>query len=429
MITEKKVTLLSLLLIVAFFIYSLGGINLPFYWDTGSFLIPASHQMAQTNDFLKYTISMTDYPHTFLLPLTLSFFFKFFNNPLPLIHLFSILVSSLFLLLLIHISKTTHSIEKYLPLFLVAAFVTNPLFLSQTDLVYFEIIGGLFRVLSIYFLSKKSYKNFVIFGLISFFIRFENGITLPLIGIFDLVFFERKNKKLLLSNILLISVTIAWFIAHFVFTGWWIFSPERYFDEKPLQALFESVSYLFLWQGRYIYTIFILLGTYFFLIHKESSLKHLLHKNKFFLLLIINSIPVFIIITKLGYFLPRYVFPVLLPFYLASYYFLKLLYAKNRYVAISLLILMPTVQYMNLENCFSHNYEDCTYVRKLLNSKITAIQYLESNHKNKLIYSYYEDSNSFNNKILGFTFDSDAVENAAVTVTIDEILTPPGWTS
>lgn len=402
MIQKIKEHGIFLLLVFAFLLYAIKGINLPFYWDTGSFLIPAAHSIYQTHDLLRYTVAMTDYPHTFLLPLILSLFFNFFENPLQHIHFFSISISALFLITVYLTAKKIYSKEKYLPIFLVSAFITNGLFLSQTDLVYFEIIGGLLRILAIFALSQGLYKKFTLYSVIACFTRFENGLILPFVGLIELVFFQ-KNKKLLFSIIFLIGITLSWFLLHYLFTGWWIFSPERFFDERPIQALSESLQYLLFWQGRYVYTVATVLGAFFYLSKRRFNLMSNIKNHKFLFLLLINAIPTFIIIYKLGYFLPRYIFPVLLPFYILSYLFLKKCGRINRYCIFFTLVIFPLFQRLNLQNCFSYNFEDCTYVRNLLTTKVEAIKYLEKGYQNESIYTYYEDNNAFENEILGYT--------------------------
>jgi len=410
-------------------LYALSGIFLPFYWDTASFLIPAAENITSFSSIVHYTTAMTDYPHTFLLPLTLSLFIKIFSQPLIFIHFFSILISTSFLLFLIKISTNLYKSHNFLGLFLVLSFITNPLFLSQTDLVYFEIVGSLFRYLSIYFLSKDKYKEFSFFSVISFLIRFESGIILPFLGLIHYYFFSRKNKDLLKSVLSISIITTLWFIYHFSFTGWWVYSPDRSFDEKPLFALIDSLKYLFLYQGRFAYTSIILIGIAFLFFKKNKFTKRILKKNSFLILSALSSIPVLIIIVKLGYFIPRYIFPLLLPFYLSIYLILSKITKRNYLAIIIVTITLSTMQILNSHNCYSINFEDCTSIRGLLVSKLSAVSYLEE-FSDKTIYVYHEDNNSLLNKTLGYS-DTDfnvvtkfnnSIEIIYITPTSDGLL-------
>ncbi len=399
-----KVNLLNIIgftIIFIFFLFALKSYNLPFYWDTGAFLIPAAKEMAQSENFLNYTIKMTDYPHTFLLPFLLSFLFKISDNPIIFIHIFSILISVLFLLFVFFTANKKYQKNNLLGIFLLLSFITNPLFISQTDIVYFEIIGSLCRFTAIYFLIGKKYAHFAVISVIAFLIRFENGFILPVVGLFDLLFFVKKDRKLLTAISLITLTTILWFFTHYLFTGWWFFSPERYFNENPTQAVRDSIEYLFLWQGRYAYTVMLIVSSIYLL--KKIVLKQIVFKiDRFLSLLLVSTIPTFVIIAKLGYFLPRYIFPILLPFYLLTFIVIQKFNNKTNTLLLIILFLLPIFQFKNFGNCFSHNFEDCVYLRKILNTKKQAVKFLETNYNNELIYSHFEDNNTLTNTSLGY---------------------------
>ena len=155
--------------------------------------------------------------------------------------------------------------------------------------------------------------------------------------------------------------TVLWLVIHLQITGWWIYSPERYFDEQPWQSLWDAIVYITVRQGRYIISesIFVMLLTSKKLIQqiKKISIPGLI--------LGITSLPSLLMITKLGYFLPRYIFPVLPVFYLLFLVLLQKL-IKKPILFWAIIILIGIIQYQYRYDCYAGNSEDCLLVIDLL---------------------------------------------------------------
>lgn len=367
------------------------SISQPFYWDTASFLIPAAKEIADTGNILAYAKDGTDYPHTFLLPFIFSLVFRLNTNHLILIHLLSFLMSFFFLVVMYYLGKKTSG--KLVGAGLALLFLTNPLFLAQTGLVYFEIIGTALRYLALLFLISKKYNKFVITALLAFLIRFENGIILLIIGVVYGII-NKNTRDYWYKILILLSSNIVWFIYHYLLTGWWFYSPLRFFKENHLQSFLQAVNYLLLAQGRYVLlvTLFVFSVIYFYR-NKISTI------SLYFALV---SLPILLIITKLGYFLPRYIFSIIPVYYLLVLIVISKVLQNYKFAFVTLLILMSTVQFLHRFDCSAGNFEDCVIVSDYLEIKSQAASYLRNNFADNLIMADHMESAELTNPLLGF---------------------------
>ncbi|OGJ37532.1 MAG: hypothetical protein A2383_00720 [Candidatus Pacebacteria bacterium RIFOXYB1_FULL_39_46] len=337
------------------------GFLLPFYWDTEWFLIAAAGSIAETSNLFSY-LGFSDYPHTFLLPLAIALILQMPGNHLLLIHILGLLLSIFFLIVMYLLGNKL--VNKKVGMALVLLFLTNPLFLAQTHLVYFEIIGTALRFLAVIFLLEKKYLRFTIIGLIAILTRIDNSLFLSASAIAYLFLEKEITNKLnwIIRYVFpFLLTTVLWLVIHLQITGWWIYSPERYFDEQPWQSLWDAIVYITVRQGRYIISesIFVMLLTSKKLIQqiKKISIPGLI--------LGITSLPSLLMITKLGYFLPRYIFPVLPVFYLLFLVLLQKL-IKKPILFWAIIILIGIIQYQYRYDCYAGNSEDCLLVIDLL---------------------------------------------------------------
>jgi hypothetical protein len=362
--------------------------NLPFYWDTSAFLTSTAKDIARGKSMFSYMVKGTDYPHTFLLPFLLSLIFRFTDQTIFYTHLFSTICSFSFLITIYYLSR--QFIDKYSSKLLILLFLFNPLFIAQTGIVYFEIIATALRLITIYFLFKKKYYLVLVFSLLAFLTRFENG---PILIIAFLAYgLLYKNKKIITPLISLITINIFWFFYHKIATGWWFYSPLRYFEEDSIETARRMIHYLFISQGRYIASIILGLGFLFFLIRKKTIKKEITKKWS---ILLVATLPTVLIIIKLGYFLPRYLIPILPIYYLAIFFFINKSIKKKRVIILStiLTILIIFTQNQKKYDCYSSNLEDCFSLFRLLDAKKEASQFIEKNYSQKpIILDFPEDS-------------------------------------
>ncbi|KKU18195.1 MAG: hypothetical protein UX28_C0001G0051 [Candidatus Pacebacteria bacterium GW2011_GWA1_46_10] len=335
--------------------------SLPFYWDTAWFLVPAGYAIAQTGNLFSY-FGGSDYPHTFLLPLIIAFIIKLTTNHLFFIHLLSLFLSLFFLVVMYFLGKSIAS--KKIGQALVVLFLTNPLFIAQTHLVYFEIVGAALRFLSVIFLIKKKYFSFTLIAILAILFRVDNALFITLAaGVY--LFLEKGITNKLSWLIRYISplpvMTVVWLYIHASIAGWWVYSPERFYDEQPWQSLWDAITYITVRQGRYLISG----SSVVMLMFSKKLIKTIKEVITLALVLGAVSLPTLLMITKLGYLLPRHILPILPVFYLL---FLALLqvFIKKPMVFWAIIILLSIVQYQYRYDCYAGNLEDCLSVLNLI---------------------------------------------------------------
>lgn len=360
-----------LILCVFIFIINFQDLTTPFYWDTAWYLIPVS-KMIHQNGLLSFIKNPgSDYPHTFLLPFLLSFAFNF-SEPITtiIIHVIGILLSIFFLYISYKLAQIF--VNKQLSSLMLLLIVSNPLFLSQTFLVYFEIIGLAFRLLTLKFYLEKRHKAFLISSLLAIFTRIDNFIFISFMSLTMLIDQKQKIKEkiswfikyYLLSAIL----TSAWFFLNRLVNGWWFYSPRRYFDEKHIESLLDSLQVIYINQGRWSITIMIVIGLIILFFQKRLKLVF----NKELLILMFTIFPTLLMITVLGYVLNRYTLPLIIfNYYLLAIVLNAINFKKNKLYKIALIILFLTIiQFNNKNNCFAGNKEDCLLVKQTIRKEI-----------------------------------------------------------
>jgi hypothetical protein len=366
------VFLVFIIISIFLFIINISDLALPFYWDTAWYLIPTSKLIHEEGllSFILYPGS--DYPHTFLLPTLLSLAFNFSEPQATIvIHIIGILLSVFFLFVAYKLAKIF--VDKEIAILMLLLVVSNPIFLSQTFLVYFEIIGLALRLLTLKFLLEKRPRAFLISSILAIFTRIDNFIFISFMSLN--VLFDRKQKiqkrisfltKYYLPSTIL---TFVWFLSNKLINGWWFYSPHRYFDEKHLQSFIESLEVIFVNQGRWAITCSIIVGLIILFFQKRLKL---IFNNKL-LIFFSASFPSLIMITVLGYVLNRYTLPLII----FNYYFLIVILnaikiKNNKLGKIAFIVLsLAVIQFNHKNNCFAGNQEDCLLVKQVIRSEIS----------------------------------------------------------
>lgn len=353
------------------FLINIADLTLPFYWDTAWYLIPTS-KLIHENGLLSFILYPgSDYPHTFLLPSLLSLAF-YFSEPLVtiVIHIVGILLSIFFLLVAYKLAKIF--VNKKLAILLLLLVVSNPIFLSQTFLVYFEIVGLALRLLTLKFFLEKKPKAFLISSILAIFTRIDNFIFISFMSLN--VLFDREQQIQKKINFLMkyyfpsAILTFIWFFSNKLINGWWFYSPQRYFDEKHVKAFADSLQIIFINQGRWFVTITTIISLIILIFQKRWKLVF----NKKLLVYFSTIFPSIIMITVLGYVLNRYTLPLIV----FNYYFLilildKILIKNNKLVKIAVIILfLAVIQFNHKNNCFAGNQEDCLIVKQVIRAEI-----------------------------------------------------------
>lgn len=408
------------------FILVVRGFTLPFYWDTAAFLIPAAKSIAETGNLFSY-VQGTDYPHFFLLPWFISLFI---STPLYVqtIHIIGYFFSAFFLFVMYYLGKTIANRTVGIALSLV--FLANPLFLAQTNLVYFEIIGTTLRYLAIVFLIKRRYGLFLLTTLFAF-VREYNALVLFMVGFVYLLINRSIYQKTLWFIKYLMPILIAtglWLIIHYQAAGWWLYSPQRSYEENHLGTLSQGLEYMLFAQGRWILLVGLLaaLSITFFkvIIKRKFPLVRFSETQLLLILLIISAVATLGRITVLGYLLQRHIFPTLPAYYLLTILFLYYIFSRVRIAFWIAVLAIIYVQFQYRFDCQAWNLEDCITVFQLLDSKKQAIQYLGNVAKLKTIGISNVENYEFD-PLTGYANESLTVINHPFTEAPDYLYITP----
>lgn len=390
------------------------GLFQPLYWDSAYSLASHAKRIATSLNIYNYKKPQfsdasllpkslinteSDYPHTFGTALFYAFLNILFpKNYLIAWHFFSLIISIGFLLVLyILIKKISSKLEAFFLVFLMA---TNPLFLSQTVMVYHEIPGALFRYLSIYFLLIDKKKLFLFSSIIAFLIRFENGPILFLLTIAWHLFIKnwqfslKEFKKNSLNSFLLLFFIIIWFVFHKYLSGWMLIGPFFSHYINPEQAFNDTLSFLFVDQGRQLISL-IILATLII------NFKNFVKNKQIITLFLISTLFSFLTPLYLGTYLKRYSLSIL-PIY---YFFLLIGLNFNKkskilmLVSLGLLSFLINHQLKFLYKCPS-NFETCLNIIEWIDLKQEIALYLEKNiEQEAIVYVNWDEVSEFSDPI------------------------------
>ena len=364
---------LFLILFILFFRWT----TLPFYRDSVDFLISGSYEIASTNNLFAY-LNITDYPHTPITLALIALIFKLPINHIVWIHVLSIVFSLFFLIVMYYMGKTL--VNPLVGVVLSLSFLSNPLFIAQTQMVYFEIIGTALRYLAIVLLLRKRYNWFLFISALAILTMIDNGIFLVL-AVFCYAILENSIKKvvwLLKYFTPLIALVLGWLAVHKLKVGWAIYRPERFFNEDFALSITNAASYAFLGQGRWIVSIILcILIVLLIFIYRQKNIVDLKIKIVSIVVLSVVSLPQFLEIGKLGYFLERYIFPVLPVYYLGVFGLIGYYWPKNIFWTIAIFILITTSQLNNTYSCRAPSLDDCSLLFSLLQEKKNMAKYIK----------------------------------------------------
>lgn len=382
------------------------GLFQPLYWDSAYSLSSHSRRIATSlnpNNYTSYNFqddhllpkslinTESDYPHTFGTALFYAFSYIVFPKTYLIVwHSLSLILSLGFLVTLYVLIKKISS--KFEGIFLVILMATNPLFLAQTTMVYHEIPGALFRYLSIYYLITNKNKLFLFSSIVAFFIRFENGPILLILAVswnlflknWQFSFKDFKNKSLNICILLIFVLT--WFIFHRYVNGWILISPLFGHPFNPKQALNDTLSFLFVDQGRQLISLITL-------IMLVLNFKQFLKKRKYIVLFLISTLFFFLTPLYIGTYLNRYslsVLPIYYFFLVTSISFDK----KSKFLkmfSLVVIFLLINHQLQFLYKC-SSNFEMCLNAIEWIDQKKEIASYLENNiEKEAVVYANWDE--------------------------------------
>lgn len=273
MLTTKNTLIFRIifvLLVVLFFVLKLDVCSLPYHWDElGVYSQAALYMYDHTPSLLPGDIpDVLSRGHPLLFMFIYACFFKLFGTSVIGVHVFTVLISILFIVISYRLAERFFSSE----IALAASFllVVQPLFFAQSVFVLPEIMLGVFALLSIYYYLDKKLWLAAFWASLALLTK-ETAIVLPLVMVVmeGLKFFRKDITGKQLSSALLII-----FIPYYVFgifiviqriQNGWFFYPYHtgFISFAPGNIYYRLMGYLkflLVSQGRFTWLIVFLIS-------------------------------------------------------------------------------------------------------------------------------------------------------------------------
>lgn len=349
-ISKKKYLLLTIVIIIAFFIFRLPQIHLPFIWDEAWVYGPAVRLMAQTGlSFLPDSLPVGLYRgHPLLFHFLNASWLKIFGNTLESVHLFNLLVSCALIFAVFMFCKKYYSEKAGVAASF--ALCLQPVFIAQSTLALPEVMLALFCLLALYAFLQNNYAWYFVFACAATLTK-ETGIAIILAC--GLIYFIREIRQvtgkfpLFLFGLVKITLPviplIAFLIIQYKMHGWFLF-PEHigYVSYDPAtignKLVKEYLTFAFFVQGRNL-LFFALLISMGWMFYKKQKFQDNRIKLSLMLFILVYAligafnfytkrytlciIPVFIVIS-LGMTFQAFKNKYLLPVFMVVYFLTQL---------------------------------------------------------------------------------------------------------
>lgn len=272
MIIKKEIIykLVFVLVLCLFFFLKLDVCALPYYWDElGVYSQAALHMYDHGPSLLPGDIpEILSRGHPLLFMFIYGCFFKIFGTSVIGVHIFSVLISILFVAISYRLAERFFSAEVALLSSLLL--IVQPLFFAQSVFVLPEIMLGVFSLLSIYYYLRQKIGVAVIWAALALLTK-ETAIVLPVVLLVmeGLKFFRKEiTTKQMVVKMLII------FIPYYVFgiflviqriqNGWFFYPYHTGFisfsSSNMYFRLLGYLKFLLISQGRFTWLLIFLMA-------------------------------------------------------------------------------------------------------------------------------------------------------------------------
>ncbi len=279
-------------------------------------------------------------------------------------------------------------------------FASQEIFLAQSSFVLFEVQLALLTLISLYFFFSKRWILYALSASMLVLTK-ESGIILVVtLLVWQLIeYIFTKDKKtiahcslfIVLCSLFLplLLVSVFFIIQKFTY-GWYFYPVHINFLTFNLYSIFSkmihgSFAYLFIYYGRNIMTLFLIISIVFvFIKHIKIPL---VQKNVIYLFSVF--IVLFIIFSSLNFYSTRYILCIF-PLYiiLSSYLIIK---AFNKYNLLLILLLVTILSVKIYYSYTKHNafdsnlgFADAVHIHK------NIVSFCEKEHlQDKVIYTHF----------------------------------------
>jgi 4-amino-4-deoxy-L-arabinose transferase-like glycosyltransferase len=256
-------------ILLLFILFKLNHLFVPYFWDelevyTKAALYMYDHQIGLLPSVLPPELSRG---HPLLFTAIFALGYKILGPHVWVGHLIALIFSCCLLIALYKLGITFFN--RTIALVSCLLLIVQPVFIAQSSMVLPEIMLALFCLLSLYSYLKNRYLQLAIFSSLAILVK-EPAIALPCVFfIIELykVWRDEINKRLFHNLLMIISPLFTWgafLLIQKLQNGWFFFPLHADYVSFSLQSIIARfgyyLSFLLKGQGRYIWTVLILIA-------------------------------------------------------------------------------------------------------------------------------------------------------------------------
>uniref|UniRef100_UPI0040577915 ArnT family glycosyltransferase n=1 Tax=Candidatus Electronema sp. TaxID=2698783 RepID=UPI0040577915 len=349
-------------LILLFFLFKLNHIHHPYFWDelgvySRAALYMFDHQISMMPNAIPPELSRG---HPLLCSVIFAVGYRIFGPHVWAGHLVALLFSCGLLLVLYRLARNLFSHK--VGLLACTLLAVQPVFIAQSSMVLPEIMLAFFCTAAIYAYMKERFLQVALFSTLAIMTK-ETAVALPAsfgLHILLLMIWQRKIDRDSLIKLGLISAPLfAWgifLVVQKLQNGWFFFPLHSDYVSFSIAdiypRLFYYLSFIFKGQGRYLWSVVIILTTTIFLIKNSGEIKNyfvwLMTEQQSKILLFIIYIAVSLAVSSLNFHLARYILmimPLIACLVAAQFFYLRQQTRREVLWIILLLLTIPFLYY------------------------------------------------------------------------------------
>lgn len=401
--------------LVAFVLFKIPHLSLPYYWDEAWVYGPAVRLMAQNGLGLLPDALPVHYSrgHPLLFHFLVAAWLQLFGNTVLASHVFALVVSVFLVVALYFVGKDLFN--QNIALVSVLLLLTQPIFLAQSGLVLPEVMLALFALLSVYFFLKKKMLHYFISATLMLFTK-ETGVAIVFVAFILEIIRQRatilsqpiktiKNLFVVGSPVL---VLFAYMLVQYFYHGWFLYPEHTGLVTFDLPTVWNRLTegygaYIFIYQGRNL----LLFSTLLLLIYALVRKLKLEHKTELFSL--IAFIVGFMLVSSVNFFSNRYTLTVIVLFLLFSLGII-LPILKNKYLMLGFTIIALALQIPILQKKTGSDH-NLGYVNAV-KANMAMSEYVTSLHiQDKQICANFNTMEMLKNPLCGYVDEENRFQN------------------
>lgn len=401
--------------LLAFVLFKIPHLSLPYYWDEAWVYGPAVRLMAQNGLSLLPDALPVHYSrgHPMLFHFLVAGWLQLFGNTVLASHMFALFVSIFLVAALYFVGKDLFN-EK-IALASVLLLLMQPIFLAQSGLVLPEVMLALFALLSIYFFLRKKMLWYFISASLMLFTK-ETGVAIVFVAfileiirqsatLFSQAWATIRTLFVVGSPVL---VLFAYLLLQYFYQGWFLFPEHTGYVTFDIATVWDRLTegygaYIFIYQGRNLLLFSALLLLIYALIRKLKFE----HKTELFSLF--AFIVGFMLVSSVNFFSNRYIMSII-PIFLLLTFGIIVQILKNKYLLIGFTLLAIGLQFPVLmkQSNSDHNlgYVNAVKANVEMVNFITSLQI-----QDKTIYADFNTQHILKNPLCGYLEKGSQLNN------------------